>query len=786
MKTTWKIAKAELQYLFYSPVAWLIFVIFAVQSGLVYCQIWDSFVKSKLLGYSQSFVTYTNFAGWGRGFFIIIQNYLYLYIPLLTMGIMSRELSSGSINLLYSSPVSNSQIIRGKYLALVIYALSLIGILSVYSIFSMVAIDNVDIPLILSGILGIFLLICAYSAIGLFVSSLTSYQVVAAVVTIAILAVMNYIKGIGQEFEIIRDITYWLALSGRSDHFIAGLLCSEDIIYFLAIIVLFLSFAIIKLTARRKKKKWYITSSKFVGVFLAVVLIGYISSRPQFMSYYDTTRTKQNTLTENSQHVISKLKGGLTITTYNNLLEGSYWYGLPQSIKEDMNRFQQYVRFKPDIKLKYVNYYYKTGNNPYLDMRYPGLTAKECIDTLRKLNNWNFEILSPEEVSKTVNLEPEGYRFTRLIERDSGEKTFLRIFNDTYKFPFETEITAAMKRLVMEELPTVGFVSGHGERSYHDAADWGYKIFSQEKTFRHSLINQGFGFMHISLQEEVPQEVNMLVIAEPKEMLSETEMKNLDSYIARGANLMILGEPGAQKFMNPIVEKFGVTMSDGVVAKVGRILEPKIEVAYSSGGERVDTIPAVTIAPELMVVRPINPEWSYHLKKMAWDENNWLVSPTFCALKHDAGSKFDFVPLFACKGSWSEVETTDLLNDEVHLNPEVGEKIEDLTLVAALSRQINGKEQRIMIAGDSDWLSNKELNMARSRIKAANYHLINATFFWLSHEEVPIDIRRPNPPDRTITIGKTAWAVAKPLIKWVYPAILLIFGLLIWIRRRGR
>ncbi len=784
MKAIWKIAKAELKYLFYSPVAWLILVIFAVQAGLAYTGILDGQVRNKLLGYPLGSLTFGTFANSWRGLFVVVQNYLYLYIPLLTMGVMSRELNSGSINLLYSSPIKNSQIILGKYLALMVFCLAIIGVLGVYVIFSVATIQNVEIPLILTGLLGIFLLICTYSAIGLFMSSLTSYQIVAAIGTIAMLAVMNYVRRVGQELEIVREITYWLAIPGRSGNFVSGLICSEDVIYFLAIIFLFLSFAVLRLKGRREKGTWYGTTGKFVGVFLLVALIGYVSSRPQCMFYYDTTRTKQNTLTQNSQDVISKLKGDLTITTYNNLLEENYWYGLPRSVKDDINRFKQYTRFKPDIKLKYVNYYHR-ADNPHLDQRYPNLSDAERVDTLAKLNNWKFKITPPEEVAKKVNLESEKYRFVRLLERDTGERTFLRIFNDPYKFPFETEITAAMKRLVMDDLPIVGFVTGHGERGCYDASDRGYKMFAQEITFRYSLINQGFDFRNVSLGEKVPDAINMLVIAEPRAAFSEQEMENLDKYIERGDNLMILGEPGRQEFVNPITEKFGVTLMPGVVVKPDRIIEPETRVVYSSEGNKIDTIPAVTIAPELMTMAPLDTAWSYHLKNMAQREFV-LASPTFSALQYDTIGEYKVAPLFRVDSCWSEVETTNFVDDTVKLNPEAGEKLDSLVLVAAFSRDVNGKEQRVMITGDADWLSNKELGTSRNRIKASNYSLINAAFFWLSHEEVPIDIRRPRTSDREIRLGKTGWAISKPIINWGFPAILLVAGLLIWVRRRGR
>ena len=786
MKTICKLAKAELQYLFYSPIAWLIFVIFSFQAALIYCGVFEGFIFNKNLGYGLANLTLVNFSGWS-GLFSGVQEYLYLYIPLLTMGIISRELSSGSIKLLYSSPISNTRIILGKYLALVIYCLAIIGILGVFAVFSMFSIVHVDIPVILSGLLGLFLLILAYAAIGLFMSSLTSYQVVAAIGTIAVLAVMNYVKGIGQEMEFIRDITYWLSITGRSETFVGGLISSEDIIYFLAIIVLFLGFAVVRLKGRRQQQRWYVVVGKFGLLFIIVASLGYFTSLPRFKCYYDATRTKQNTLTENSQKVIEKLEGGLTITTYNNLLDENFWYGLPRSVKSDMERFTQYLRFKPNIKLKYVNYYHR-AKNQYLEEVYPGLSDKELIDTLRKLNKWKFKILPPEKIARDVDLEPEDYSFVRLIERESGERTFLRIYDDMMRFPGETEITAALKRLTMEMLPTVGFVTGHKERSCYDAADRGYKTFAQEKHFRYSLINQGFDFVNVNMENEVPAEIGMLVIAEPREAFSEKAMENLNRYIERGDNLMILGEPGRQEFINPITEKFGVTMLPGIIVKPGRIIKQQERVTFSTiGGKTVDTIPPVMISPELLTMKPTEKgmNWSYHLKGME-RYRSVLAAPGCCALDIDTTRGFKAVPLFVCDTSWVEVETSNFVDDSVYINPKVGEKLGNYTVVTALSRNIGDKEQRIVISGDADCMSNGELGRGRTGVPASNYSLINASFFWLSNEEVPIDVRRPVSPDRDIRIGQAGWGYAEFFLRWLFPILLLGTGLLIWIRRRGR
>ena len=532
MKTIYKIARTELQTLFYSPVAWLILVIFTFQASMVFTNGLAGNVRSQELGYGLYNVTMGVFAGW-RGMFTAMQQYLYLYIPLLTMGLMSRELSSGSIKLLYSSPVTNTQIILGKYLSMMIYNLVLMCIFAVYLLFAAITIKSADIPLILSGMLGLYLLVCAYAAIGLFMSSITSYQVVAAMGTLAVLAVLNLVGDMWQDIDFVRDITYWLAINGRAQEFINGLICSEDVLYFVIVVVLFLFLSIIRLQSRRQRTTWMTTVGKYGSVIVIAMLLGYLTSRPKLMCFYDTTATKQRTLTPNSQNIVARMDGGLTMTTFVNILEENYWAGLPRSVNDDLRRFKMYTRFKPEIKMKYV-YYYDKAKNPELDKAYPNLSDRERM--LKRAEIWNLDsnmFMRPEEVRKIADLRPEGNRFVRLLERDNGEKTFLRIFDDIQRFPFETEISAAFKRLVME-LPLVGFVKGHGERDCVREGDRDYNRFAQDKPFRYSLVNQGFDFTEVTLDKPIPEQVDIIVIADMRNPMTKNEQVNLDAYIARG------------------------------------------------------------------------------------------------------------------------------------------------------------------------------------------------------------------------------------------------------------
>src|SRR6185437_4184988 len=129
-----------------------------------------------------------------------VQKSLYLYVPLLTMGLMSRELSSGSIKLLLSSPIRISKIVLGKFVAMMGYCLLFVAVLVLYCLCGSILIRHMDMGMIVPALVGTYLLILAYSAIGLFMSSLTPYQVVAALSTLGVLAFMNYIGNIGQQY----------------------------------------------------------------------------------------------------------------------------------------------------------------------------------------------------------------------------------------------------------------------------------------------------------------------------------------------------------------------------------------------------------------------------------------------------------------------------------------------------------------------------------------------------------------------------------------------------------
>ncbi len=765
IRQTFRVAAIELSSMFYSPVAWLVLCIFALLIGFDYANEYDDLMHSKSLGRNLWNVSSNIYNSWMSGILKPILRNLYLYIPLVTMGLMSREYQSGSIKLLYSSPIRNSSIIWGKYLAMMCYGAALIGVVGLNVLWSWITVENFQIGMLLVGMLGIYLLILAYSAIGLFMSTLTSYQVVAAVGTLAVLAVLNFIGDVGQGIDFVRDITYWLSIYGRSQDFIDGLLPSADVLYFLIVIGLFIALSILKLNTEKSIMSTRIKVIKYAAVVCCALLLGYATSLPQAKLYYDATYSKKNTLSEESRKVVKAIDEPMTITTYVNILAPEYYAGLPFNRNYDIDRFERYLRFKPDTKMKYV-YYWHPSYNPELDARYPDLSPEERAKELCKISDLNFKnFKTPQEINEIIDLSAEQYKFVRIIELKSGKKEVLRLFNDNARHPGEPEITATLKRLV-EEPPMVAFSSGYGSRSITNYGGRGYYFTASDLWFRHALLNQGFDTKEINLDKEnLDESISILVISDLREPLSDKALENIRRYIERGGNMLLMGEYGRSKNMNRIGEILGVTFSDGIVVYPNELSSPyNLFANYTK--EAVEKHPIFANMAN----------WGYMVSQ-----------PTSVALDYSKVKDFTVYPVLETGDkAWIEYETTDLTDGIFECNPAAGEKQGNYYTMINLSRKVGDKEQRIVISGDSDFMSNEELTISRPGAETNNLNAISGTFRWLSGDLYPIDTSHIDAIDNDICLsgGWRFWV--KLFFMGLLPLSLAVGGIIIIYRRQRK
>ena len=761
------IARTELKMIFTTPVAWIMMIVFTVLCALFFTDAFSRYAEAQAAGSHLSFLTQGMFSSDSMGLFPTVQFYLFLFIPLVSMGMISRDLSTGSIKLLYSSPVSDAQIVLGKFVAMLGYGLTMIAVVAMFAVFGCLMINNVDVPLVLTGIMGLFFLICAYSAIGVFMSSLTSYQVVAALATFAVLAVLSMVNELAQDIVWLRDITWWLSISGRCETFIAGLICSEDVIYFITVTALFLVLAILRISNKRRSRSMKLRLAGYSAAVLVTVLVAFLSSRPHLMSFYDATATKMNTITRPSQEIMARVKGKVTMTTYTNILdEEGFYLGIPSRFNSDKEYFKQYLRFKPDIKIKY-EYYWADAGSKSVYRRFPDMTNEQRAERIADIYEINFnKFQTLEEISKKKDLSGEKYRLVREIKLEDGRSTFLRIFNDSKRMPEEKEITATFKRLIDGAVP-VAFLTGHGERNIYKPGDKDYLIFSSDKGQRHSLINNGFDIVDIDLKADchIPDSIQILVIADPREEFAAEELAEIQRYIDSGRNMIIAADPGSQQYAGQVAALVGGTFMPGRISVPESDLQQDLVLAR--------------IMAEAAEIHPQMASLTSSGNKVTMQGAVWV--------KATDEKGFTPLKLFAsADNSWNEIHTTDFANTVASYDPSKGERQGAKTVAMQLTRPREDGTQKILLMGDSDCFSNGELTRQRYGVMSSNFPLIYQTFKWLCDGKYPIDTPRAGSRDASMKAG----IEMLPFIKWgfaaILPLIMLIAAILIFVRRKSR
>ncbi|MDR6786112.1 ABC-2 type transport system permease protein [Pedobacter africanus] len=789
MKIIFKIAKNEIRNLCYSPVAWFLAIIFLVQCAIFYAaplihhaNIQDTMLKNnpEFTGFAKP-ITVSIFLNEDGIFANALQN-LFLFIPLLTMGILSREINNGTLKLLYSSPIRIREIVLGKYLALMAYNLALVGIIGIFMVSAAFQIQFVDYGMLLSATLGFYLLVCAFAAIGLFMSSLSTYQIISGIGTFLVLFALGYVGDLWQKYDFLRDLTYFLSISGRTDKMLLGLITSKDVIYFLVVIYMFLGFTLFKLRGERETKPWSVKALRYLAVVVSGVLIGYISSRPALTGYWDITAGKTNTLHPRTQKILKALdeNAPLEVTMYTNLLGKGMEYGIPEARNPYLAAlWEPFLRFKPDIQFKYVYYYDydgKSDNNMYFKF-YPGKTVKQIAGIRAQITDQDPTLfMPPEEVSKMIDPKAENGRLF-LQMKYKGRKINLRTFNDNVFWPDERQIDDALKRLIAEKAPKIYFLSGNLERSIYKTGEREYSAISTEKLNRGSLINHAFDvdtlstFSALSLERHnIPEDIAALVIADPKIILGEVTLAKIRQYIDKGGNLMICGEPGKQYVLNPLLKQLGVQLMKGTLVELSKNETPDKVIPYI-------TEAAAGLAEEGALLA-----WKDAIrKKDTEDDSLKIVMPGVTGLSYAEQGGFTISPILKTTAQKTWLKAGTLVLDSVPpvFSPNEGDSKEaSFATGVQLTRQVNNRQQRIIVCGDADFTSNMRLV----------YNVFgNAFYSWFVNGAYPQYLPQPvKPKDILLRITEPQAYAFKIATLWVLPGLLLVGGTLLLIRRKRK
>ncbi len=231
------IYRKEMSAFFNSPVAYVVLLVFVLITGWFFSQFFFLANQSDL-----------------RSLFEIIPWVLVCFVPAITMGLIAREKGSGTMEFLTTLPLTDGQIVLGKFCAAVMMIAMALVFTGVHFVTLLYIGKNVDVGATLAGYLGLLLLGAVYSAIGIFASAITGNQITAFLISFLIIAILflldklllfmpNFLVGTLQYLS----VDYHLSNISR------GVLDTRNLIYFGSLIAFFLVLSTRVLEMRRWK-----------------------------------------------------------------------------------------------------------------------------------------------------------------------------------------------------------------------------------------------------------------------------------------------------------------------------------------------------------------------------------------------------------------------------------------------------------------------------------------------------------------------------------------------------
>ena len=244
MRNVWTIARREYKLFFISPVAYVVAFFFMLLLGwFFYSALRDAIIQSTFSAYAPDVQ-------------IIISPLVTLLLftmPAITMRSISEEMRMGTMELLLTAPVKDWELVVGKWLGAFLFMLTLLGVTWIFPIILNFLVNpGIDQGVLLSGYLGLVLMVASLVAIGIFISSLFNSQVVVFLISLAIVLVFWLVRpaassagGLGsQVLTYLNFIDHYL-------NFYQGTIDLSDVVYYLSLTSLGLFLGTVSVEMRR-------------------------------------------------------------------------------------------------------------------------------------------------------------------------------------------------------------------------------------------------------------------------------------------------------------------------------------------------------------------------------------------------------------------------------------------------------------------------------------------------------------------------------------------------------
>lgn len=242
MRNIMAIAGKELQAYFHSPIAYLVMTVYTVLCGFVFYSSTAFFLRQSQFMEMQGgmgappmslneYVIRPILGG-------VLTVVLLFLIPLMTMRLYAEEKRSGTIELLLTSPLTDMQIILGKFLgSMTLFVILEVLTFAYFSVLFMYGNPNAK-PLIANA-LGFLLYGAGLMALGMWISTFTKNQIIAGAVGLAaflLLYLLDWVSAYSQ--SVVGQVTSYIALTTHFDNFSKGVIQLSDVVYYLSVVIL--------------------------------------------------------------------------------------------------------------------------------------------------------------------------------------------------------------------------------------------------------------------------------------------------------------------------------------------------------------------------------------------------------------------------------------------------------------------------------------------------------------------------------------------------------------------
>lgn len=247
MHGTLSIAGNEARRIFTSPLAWTVLAVVAGISGFIFITLLVSLQQDpRALSDYMGVSDYISAGVFGFATLLFL-----LVMPLMTMRLFAEERKSGAITLLFSAPVSLTQIVLGKFLGLTVFMLTMLILLALMPA-SLAFSTNLDYGRLAAGLLGLLLMLMAFGAAGLFVSTLTREPTIAAVGGFGLLLLLWLVDVLAYQEIPFSEVFRHLSLIGHYQNLRRGVFDTADLAYYALFTGTFLWAAVQRLEMERR------------------------------------------------------------------------------------------------------------------------------------------------------------------------------------------------------------------------------------------------------------------------------------------------------------------------------------------------------------------------------------------------------------------------------------------------------------------------------------------------------------------------------------------------------